>query len=176
LGTLGCDVTDLALEDCFVSHDCALGAKGLTDLMKILDQIRVMTGALAIGLSRAALEFAVDYSKQRVCFNQPIAKFQAIQHKLADAHVDCEASRALVYGTGRMIERGEPCSTQACIAKLVASEAANRIADTAGRIAAGYGYAAEFPAERFFRDARFLLIGGGTSEILRNLIAKSILE
>jgi butyryl-CoA dehydrogenase len=176
LGTLGCDINELALEDCLVDRNCQLGERGLPDMKMILDQIRVMTGALSVGLSRAALEFAVQYSKQRVCFNQPIAKFQAIQHKIAGAVVDLEASRALVYGAGRMLEAGQACFTEACVAKLFASEAANRIADAATRIAAGYGFATEFPAERFYRDARFLLIGGGTSELLLNLIAKSALD
>ena len=131
-----------------------------------------MTGALGVGLGRAALDAAARYAKDRVCFERPIAKFQAIQHHLARAAVDLEASRLLVYQAGRLVERGGPCTREAAIAKYFASESANRIADMAVRVLAGYGFAREYDVQRHFRDARFLLIGGGTPEILLNIIAK----
>ncbi|MBI2932659.1 MAG: acyl-CoA dehydrogenase family protein [Planctomycetes bacterium] len=169
VGVRADDVTELALEEC---PAVPLGDGGVSDLMQILDQVRAMTGALAVGLGRAALEDAVRYAKERVCFQKPVAAFQAIRHMLAQADVDLEASRLLVYQAGRRIERGLPSRRESAIAKLFASETANRIADTAMRVLAGYGFSMEYPAQRFFRDARFLLIGGGTSEILRDVIAR----
>ncbi|MBI2899924.1 MAG: acyl-CoA dehydrogenase family protein [Planctomycetes bacterium] len=167
------EVTDLALEEC---PAVPLGQGGVADLGKMLDQVRTMTGALSLGLGRAALDEAARYAKQRVCFEKPVAKFQAIRHMLAQSAADLEASRLLVYQAGRRIERGLKCGREAAIAKLLASETANRIADAATRVLAGYGFAMEYPAQRFFRDARFLLIGGGTSEILRDVIARDVLE
>jgi butyryl-CoA dehydrogenase len=172
LGLRAGDVTELALDGCPAAP---LGQGGAKDLMKILDQVRVMTGALSVGLGRAALDEATRYARQRVCFGKPIAQFQAIQHHLANAAVDLEASRLLVYQAGRRIERGLSCSREAAAAKLFASEAANRIADRTTRVLAGAGFAMEGAAQRYFRDARFLLIGGGTSEILRNVIARDLL-
>lgn len=173
LGVAAGDVTELALEEC---PAVPLGEGGVSDLMKILEQIRTMTGALSVGLGRAALELAGRYAKERICFGKPVAAFQAIRHLLAQGAADLEASRLLVYQAGRRIERGLPCVREAAIAKLVASETANRLADTAMRVLAGYGFAMEYPAQRFYRDARFLLIGGGTSEILRDVIARDLLE
>lgn len=172
MGLRGSETTELALDDC---PAVKLGDAGVGELSQTLDQVRTMTGALAVGVSRAALDDAVRYAGERVCFNQPIAKFQAIQHRLADAAVDLEASRLFVYQAGRMIERGHKASQAASIAKLFASEAANRIADHAARILGGYGLAMEYAAQRYLRDARFLLIGGGTSEILRNVIARELI-
>ncbi|MBI4244765.1 MAG: acyl-CoA dehydrogenase family protein [Planctomycetes bacterium] len=175
LGTLGCDITELSINDCIVQDDCMLGQGGVSDLMKILDQIRVMTGALSIGLARAALDTAIVYSKQRICFGKQISGFQAIQQKIADSYTELQAATQMVYSAGRGIEKGAKCSTDAAAAKLFASEMANKVVDHTMRILAGYGYSKEFPAERYYRDARFLLIGGGTSEILRGIIAKDIL-
>ncbi|MBI3097248.1 MAG: acyl-CoA dehydrogenase family protein [Planctomycetes bacterium] len=166
------ELTELAIEDC---AGVPLGQAGVADLGRMLDQVRTMTGALAVGLGRAALDEAIRYAKDRVCFERPIAKFQAIRHMLAQAAVDLEASRLLVIQAGRRIERGVKCGRESAIAKLFASETANRIADTATRVLAGYGFAMEYPAQRFFRDARFLLIGGGTSELLRDVIAKDVI-
>lgn len=172
LGLRAGELTELALEDC---PAIPLGQGGVADLGKMLDQVRAMTGALALGLGRAALDEAARYAKQRICFERPIAKFQAIRHMLAQSAVDLEASRLLVYQAGRRIEKGQKCVREAAIAKLFASETANRIADTATRVLAGYGFAMEYSAQRYFRDSRFLLIGGGTSELLRDVIARDVL-
>lgn len=169
LGLRGSETTELALENVSATR---LGDAGVEQLGRTLDQVRTMTGALALGVGRAALDEAIRYAGQRVCFGQPIAKFQAIQHKVAEAATDLEAARLLVYQAGRRIERGAKASFESAAAKLFASEAANRIADEASRILAGYGFAMEYPVQRYLRDARFLLIGGGTSEILKNLIAR----
>lgn len=175
LGIKASETTELVLQECRIPKEHKLGEGGIQDLMDILAEIRVMTGALSIGVARAALEEMIRYSKERICFNQPIAKFQAVQHKIADAATELEAAQLLVYNTARLIEQKIPCGKQASMAKLFASEVANKIVDTATRILAGYGFTMEFPAQRYFRDARFLLIGGGTSEILKNIIAKDVL-
>ncbi|MBI2922366.1 MAG: acyl-CoA dehydrogenase family protein [Planctomycetes bacterium] len=172
LGNRAGETTELSLDD---TPAAKLGDAGLEDLGKILDQIRVMTGALSLGLARAALDEAVRYSKERVCFGQPIAKLQALRHMIAQSWADLEASRLAVYHAARRIERAEKCGPAAAAAKLVASEMANRVADAALRVLGGAGFAMEHAAQRYFRDARFLLIGGGTSEILRNVIAKDVL-
>jgi benzylmalonyl-CoA dehydrogenase len=172
LGVRASETTELALDDC---PAVPLGDGGAADLGRILDQVRVMTGALAVGLSRAALDLAVRYARQRECFGRPIAKLQAIQHLIADSAVDLEAARLLVYQAGRRLERAVRGAGEAAIAKMFASEAANRIADRTSRVLGGYSFSTEFAAERYLRDARFLLIGGGTSEILRNVVAKEVL-
>lgn len=139
-------------------------------LKAVLSEIRVMTGALSLGVSRAALESGKAYAAQRNAFGKPIRDFQAIRHKLAEMATGLEAARSLVYRAA-----GSPGdATLAAMAKLFASETANRIADETTRIFGAYGFAMEYDAQRFFRDARFLLYGGGTSEILRDVIAAAI--
>lgn len=172
LGLRASETTELALDDC---PGAMLGECGARDLTSILSQIRVMTGALAVGLGRAAVDAAVRYAGERVCFERPIAKFQAIQHMIAEAATDVEAARTLVYDVGRQLERGTEPGARAAMAKLFASEAACRAADMATRVMAGYGFTMEYAAQRYFRDARFLLIGGGTPEILKNAVAKDLL-
>jgi butyryl-CoA dehydrogenase len=130
-----------------------------------------MTGALGLGLARAAFDASKAYAKERVAFGRPIGKFQAIQHKIADMAVDVHASKLLVYDTAARIEKGERPMKASAMAKLFATEAANRAADQATRIYASYGFAREYPVQRFYRDARFLLLGGGTSELLKNIIS-----
>jgi alkylation response protein AidB-like acyl-CoA dehydrogenase len=177
LGVRACDTGELTFDNCAIPLQNLLGVQGsgFKNLLSILSQIRVMTGALGLGLSRAALALATEYSKQRVAFERPIAKFQAIQHKIADIAADIELSRLMVYYAAWLIDKGERCTKEAAIAKLFATEAANRAADEASRIFASYGFAMEYPIQRHFRDARFLLLGGGTSEILRNIIAGEVI-
>lgn len=147
--------------------------QGITYLREILAEIRLMTAALSLGVARAAEEDAVDYARQREQFGRPIAKFQAIQLHLADNAVDLQAARRLTQWAAWYREAGNPCEDEASMAKLAASEAAHRICDRAARVAASYGFARDYPFERYMRDARFLLVGGGTSEILRVNIGRS---
>ena len=177
LGVRASDTGELTFDNCAIPLTNLLGAQGsgFKNLLSILSQIRVMTGALGLGLSRAALIAATEYSKQRVAFERPIAKFQAIQHKIADMAADIELSRLIVYYAAWLIDNGKRCTKEAAIAKLFATEAANHAADEASRIFASYGFAMEYPIQRHFRDARFLLLGGGTSEILRNIIAGEVI-
>ncbi len=148
--------------------------QGLSSLREILAEIRVMTGALALGVAQAAFEDAVDYSRERTQFGKPICRFQAIQLYLAEMRTDLQAARQLVQWAAWRSDQGMENADEAAMAKLFASEAALRICDRAARIMASYGYASEYPVERYLRDVRFTLIGGGTSEILKINVAKGL--
>ena len=148
--------------------------QGLSSLREILAEIRVMTGALAVGVARAAFEDAVDYSRERTQFGKPICRFQAIQLYLAEMRTDLQAARQLVQWAAWRSDQGMENADEAAMAKLFASEAALRICDRAARILASYGYASEYAVERYLRDVRFTLIGGGTSEILKINVAKGL--
>jgi alkylation response protein AidB-like acyl-CoA dehydrogenase len=155
---------------------CPLGepGKGATYLREILAEIRLMTAALALGAARAAHEDALLYAQQRKQFGKPIAAFQAVQIHLAENATDLEAARRLVQWTAWRSMQGMENAVEASMAKLFASEAALRICDRAARVLGSYGYAHDYPVERYLRDVRFTLIGGGTSEILKVNIAKGI--
>lgn len=177
LGARASETSEVILENVRVPAENLLsGAEGQGMLLVrgILDQIRVMTGALSIGLARAALDSALRYAQEREAFGRPIFKFQAIQHKLAEMATRLEAARSLVYRATWLIDEGEPDSKLSAMAKLFASEMANYVADETTRIFGAYGFAMEYDAQRYYRDARFLLYGGGTSEILKNLIARDL--
>jgi len=178
LGTRASETSELILENVWIPGENLLGeaeGQGMQLLRGILDQIRVMTGALSLGLGEAALDGSLRYAQQREAFGRPIVKFQAIQHKLAEMATRLEAARTLVYRAAWLIDQGTPDTKISAMAKLFASEMANFVADEATRIYGAYGYAMEFEAQRYFRDARFLLYGGGTSEILKNMIARELL-
>lgn len=149
---------------------------GMASLREILAEIRVMTGALALGVARAAMEDAVAYAKQRVQFGKSIGEFQAIQLHLAQMRTDLEAARQLVHWAARRSDEKLENADEAAMAKLFASEAALRVCDRAARILASYGYATDYDVERYLRDVRFTLIGGGTSEILMTHIARGMLK
>lgn len=159
-----------------VPATCMLGERGqgVSCLRKILAEIRVMTGALAVGVARAAFEDSLAYAKERKQFGKPIYKFQAVQAHIAEMRTDLEAARQLVHWAAWRSDQGMDNDNEASMAKLFASEAALRICDRAARIMASYGYATDYPIERYLRDVRFTLIGGGTSEILRINIARGI--
>lgn len=173
MGVRALGTAELILEDCRIPAENLLGPEGtgFRDLQGILGEIRVMMGSLSLGLGRAALDAAIKYAQERVQFERPIAKFQAISHRLADMATELEAARLLVYRAAWLLDQGTPDMKLASMAKLFASEMANRLADSASRIFASYGFAMEYDVQRYFRDARFLLLGGGTSEILRGIIA-----
>ncbi|MBI4613368.1 MAG: acyl-CoA dehydrogenase family protein [Planctomycetes bacterium] len=176
LGTRGCPASELLLEDVRVPRENLLGGPGSghRHLGALLSEIRVMTASLALGVGRAALDAALAYSGERVQFGKPIREFQAVAHRLADAATELEAARGLAYRAAWSLDQGKPDAKLAAMAKLFASEMANRAADAATRVLGSYGFAMEFGAQRHFRDARFLLYGGGTSEILRNVIAREL--
>jgi alkylation response protein AidB-like acyl-CoA dehydrogenase len=168
--------SEVFFEDCFVPEDHRLGEEGQGEsgLRAILDEVRVMTGALAIGVARAALDVALQYAAERKQFGRPINRFQAIQMKLADMGTDLEAATHLVHYAAWLKDNDKPVRREAAMTKLFASERATAICDQATRILGSYGYAKEFSAERYFRDIRFTLYGGGTNEILRLLIAREM--
>lgn len=176
LGVRAAETSEVILEQVVVPEENLLGelSTGFQNVAEILGEIRAMTGALALGLGRAALEASVRYSNEREQFGRPIAAFQAIAHKIADMATELEAARGLVYRAAWRICQGEQDLRLSSMAKLFATEAANRIADECTRIFGSYGFAMEFDAQRYYRDARFLLYGGGTSEILRTVIAREM--
>jgi alkylation response protein AidB-like acyl-CoA dehydrogenase len=151
-----------------------LGAEGqgLNNLLSILAEIRTMTAALAIGLQRAALDDSIQYAHERVQFGKPIGNYQLIQAKIANMATDLEASRLLTYRATHMIDNKLECMKEASMAKYFATEAACRGADEATRIFGAYAYSMEYAAQRYYRDNRFLLYGGGTHEILQTNIAR----
>jgi alkylation response protein AidB-like acyl-CoA dehydrogenase len=177
MGVWALPTSELSLDDCFVPDSHRLSREegdGEEHLRKTLAEIRIITGAMAVGLARAALEAALRYAAERRQFGKPINRYQAIQMKLAEMGTELEAATQLVYRAAWLRDAGRAHHKEAAMAKLFASEAAARIADQAARVFASYGYAMEYPVQRYLRDVRFTLIGGGTSEILKLIIAKEL--
>jgi butyryl-CoA dehydrogenase len=178
LGIRGAPSAQLFLADCAVGDDARLGpeGEGFKIAMRALDGGRIGIAAQALGIARAALEDAVRYARERKTFGQPIAEHQAIQFKLADMRTEIEAARMLLWRAAVKKDAGAAYSTEAAMAKLFASEVANRAAKEAVQIFGGYGYLRDFPAERHFRDAKITEIYEGTSEIQRLVIASALLK
>jgi butyryl-CoA dehydrogenase len=176
LGTRGSETSEVVLDGVCLPPDHRLGTAGtgFRHLTTALGEIRAMTGALGLGLGQAALDAARRYALERVQFGRPIGQFQAIAHKLAAMATQLEAARWLVYRAAWQVTTGQPDIQLAAMAKVFATEAANKLADEATRIFGSYGFAMEYDAQRFFRDARFLLYGAGTTEILLGLIARQM--
>ncbi len=176
MGVRALPTSELALNNCFVPDSHCLGAvgEGVKHLRKLLAEIRIITGAMAVGGGCGALDEAVRYAGERKQFGKPINRFQAIQLKLAEMATDLEAARQLVHYAAWLKQHNKPCHQQAAMAKLFASEAAAMVCDKAARVLASYGFAMEYPMQRYLRDIRFTLIGGGTSEILKLIIAKEL--
>jgi alkylation response protein AidB-like acyl-CoA dehydrogenase len=176
MGVRASETSELILDTVRVPAANLLGqpGTGFKSLGAILAEIRAMTGALALGLAQAALEASIRYAHERVQFGKPIAAYQAIAHKVAEMGTQLEAARGLVQRAAWQIDAGQPDMKLAAMAKLFATEMANKAADECTRIFGSYGLAMEYEAQRYFRDARFLLYGGGTSEILRGIIAKEL--
>ena len=178
MGLRGSVTSQLFFEDCRVPKENILGkpGEGFKQFLTVLDGGRISIGAMALGLAQAALESAVAYSKQRVQFGQPIAGFEAIQWMLADMATEIEAARLLVYRAAWLKDRGVRFTREAAMAKLYASEAAERAAFKALQIHGGYGYTKDYDVERIYRDQRLCTIGEGTSEILRLVISRQVLQ
>lgn len=176
LGVRASETTELSFDDCRIPVENRLGeeGQGVTYLQAILGEIRVMTAALGLGIARAAFQEGLRYAQERMAFGKPIGKFQLIAAKLADMATELEAARLLTYYAAWLVDQGLPHGKEVSMAKLYATEMANRAADEVCRIFASYGFAMEYAAQRYFRDARFLLSGGGTSELLKVLIAKEL--
>lgn len=170
--------TDIVLEECQVPAENLLGdeGKGAAIALHCLDGSRIGIAAQAVGLSSQALEEAARYAKQREAFDKKISEFQAIQFMLADMSTITEAARWLTYKAADLRDKGKPYGKAAAMAKLFASEAANKIAYQALQIHGGYGYSKEFFVEQIYRDARVLSIYEGTSEIQRLVISRYLLK
>jgi alkylation response protein AidB-like acyl-CoA dehydrogenase len=177
LGLNSSVTNDIVVEGVHVDRDRLLHeeGKGFRVAMSTLDGGRIGIAAQALGIAQAAYDVAREYAKERHAFGQPIAHFQAIQHKLADMSMEIDAARLLVYRAAWLKERGEPHTEAGAKAKLFASEMARRQSSEAIQILGGYGYTKEFPVERYYRDAKITEIYEGTSEIQRLVIARSIL-
>lgn len=174
LGNHSSETGEVHLENCVVSEKNLIGGKkgGFLKLMGSLEEGRILHAARSVGLAQAALEAAMNYSKERVQFGRPISKFQAIRHRLSDMAVSVDAARLLTYRAASFYDRGRSVSKEAAFAKLFASEMVVKVTGEALHIFGGYGYIKEYPVERYLRDAQILTIGEGTSEIQRSIIAK----
>jgi butyryl-CoA dehydrogenase len=150
--------------------------RGLSQTLTVLDGGRIGIGALSVGLAQAAFEEAIQYAKQREAFGKPLAEHQAIQWMLADAATEIQIARLMVYFAAWRKEKGKRFSKEAAMAKLFATEMAERVCRNAIQVHGGYGYSREYPVERIYRDARLMTIGEGTSEIQRLVISRLILD
>ena len=178
LGDKGCPTAELRFDSMRIPESRRLGEEGdgLVQALKTLNGGRITIAARSVGIAQAALEEALEYAQQREQFDQPIANFQAIQHKLADMDTKTQAARLLMHQAADKKLRGEDYIKEAAQAKLYASEVSREVANEGIQIHGGYGYVKDFPAERFLRDAKINEIYEGTSEILRNTIADQLLE
>ena len=178
LGDKGCPTAELRFDDCFVPEDRLLGEEGdgFVQALKTLNGGRITIAARSVGIAQAALDAALRYSQDREQFDQPISGFQSIQHKLADMDTKTRAARLLMHDAADRKIRGERYIKEAAQAKLFASEVSREVANEGIQIHGGYGYTKDFPAERYYRDAKLNEIYEGTSEILRNTIANDLLD
>lgn len=149
--------------------------RGLQQTLATLDAGRISIGAISVGLAQSAMEAAVDYARQRKAFGQPIAEFQAIQFKLSNMATEIELARTMLHKTAWLKDQGRPYNKEAAMAKLYATEMAERACYDAIQIHGGFGYSSEYHVERMYRDARLMTIGEGTSEIQRLVIARHVL-
>lgn len=178
LGMRASETASVVFEDCSVPEQNLLGneGEGFLQAMQILDGGRISIAALSVGIAQGAYESAVKYAKERHQFGKPIAEFQAIQFKLADMATQIECARLLTQQAAALKDAGAKVSQKSAMAKLYASETAVRVAEEAIQIHGGYGYTKDYPAEKYWRDAKLCTIGEGTSEIQRLVIAKSLLK
>lgn len=178
MGLRGSDTVDLIFEDCRVPAKDMLGEEG--DGFKIamtgLDGGRIGISAQSVGVAQAALDAAVQYTKEREQFGQSISRFQGLRWMVADMATNIEAARQLMLSASAMKDRGENYTAQASMAKLFSSEMVNRVTATALQLHGGYGYIKEYPVERYYRDARVFTIYEGTSEIQRIVISNHVFK
>ena len=177
MGIRGSQTGELVFEDCEIPAENMLGQEGTGFKLALstLDRTRPGVAAQALGIAQGALDFAVQYAKQRVQFGQPIIANQAIQFMLADMDIKVEAARQLIYHVGEMIDSGETSfGRESAIAKTFASDAAIEVTNDAIQVLGGYGYMKEFPVERMMRDAKITQIYEGTNQIQRMVIARAL--
>ncbi|HEX5440529.1 MAG TPA: acyl-CoA dehydrogenase family protein [Ktedonobacterales bacterium] len=179
MGIRGSQTGELVFEDCEIPADNLLGkeGEGFKIALATLDRTRPGIAAQALGIAQGALDFAVEYAKQRVQFGKPIWDNQAIQFMLADMDIQVEAARQLVYHVGELMDAGSPrFSRESAIAKTYASDAAISVTNDAVQVLGGYGYMKEFPVERMMRDAKITQIYEGTNQIQRMVIARALAQ
>jgi len=176
LGLRSCDTAPLYLQDVFLGPEALVGeeGRGYEQALDILDSGRIGIAALAVGVGQAALDRSLAYARNRTAFGQSLSRFQAIRFKLADMATELELARTAYLRAAWLKDQGRPYRREAAMAKLFASEAATRAANTAIQIHGGLGYTREGVVERYWRDVRLMEIGEGTSEILRLVIAREI--
>jgi len=178
MGLKGSPTNPVTYEAVRVPGDYLLGTEGhgLRQALIVLDGGRISIGAISVGLAQSAFEAAIRYARERQAFGQPIAEFQAIQWMLADAATEIQSARLMIYYAAWLKEQGRSFTKQAAMAKLFATEMAERVCRNAIQIHGGYGYSREYPVELTYRDARLMTIGEGTSEIQRLVIARRVLQ
>ena len=179
LGYKGVESCELAFDDYYAPADALLGGepgRGFAQMMKGLETGRIQVASRALGVARAAFDDALRYSQQRETFGQPIWKHQAIGGYLADMATKVTAARQLILHAAERFDSGQRCDMEAGMAKLFASEIAMQVALDAVRIHGGYGYSTEYDVERYFRDAPLMIVGEGTNEIQRNVIAAQLVK
>ncbi len=179
LGARGPVTGELVFEDVFVPDENFLGeeeGKGVVYLGEILNEVRCMTGAMALGIARTAFADGLEYARKREAFGKPIGEYQLIRAKFAEMATEMEAARLLVYYAAWMIGEGLNPRKEAAMAKMFATETCLKVVDEVTRIYGGNGFATEYGPQRYFRDARFLLYGGGTHEVLKNFIGREIVK
>jgi alkylation response protein AidB-like acyl-CoA dehydrogenase len=178
MGWCGSDTRSVFFKDMHIPKSAVLGnpSKGFKQFLKTLTGGRITIGALGIGTAQGAFSRALAYSKEREAFGKPIYKFQGVSFKLSDMATQIEAARHLVYYAAWKKDQGLPVIKEAAMAKLFSSETAMMVTTEAIQVLGGYGYIKEYDVERFFRDAKILEIGEGTSEIQRMIIAKELIN
>lgn len=178
LGMRASETAELIFTDCRVHKSQRMGEEGdgFIQAMKVLDGGRISIASLSLGIAMGAFEAALKYSKERHQFNQPISAFQGIAFKLAEMATKIEAAKLLTYRAGDLKNKGLEVSKESAMAKLFASETAVDVANDCVQIFGGYGYTKDFPAEKYYRDAKLCTIGEGTSEIQKLVISRAILK
>jgi short/branched chain acyl-CoA dehydrogenase len=176
MGWHASDTRELSFRDCAVPEGNLLGPRGqgFNQFLEILDGGRISVAAMAVGLAQGAYDLAAAYAKEREQFGRPIAKFQAVQFRLADMATEIEAARNLVYKAACLKDQGRPFGREAAIAKLYSGEMSNRVVNWALQVHGGYGYMDEFAISRLYRDQKILEIGEGTNEVQRMVIARHL--
>ncbi|UCH64515.1 MAG: acyl-CoA dehydrogenase family protein [Ignavibacterium sp.] len=178
LGMRSCETSQLAFENCKVPAANLIGEEGMGFIqsLQILDGGRISIASLSVGLAQGCLDESVKYANEREQFGKPLSKFQATQFKFADMQTNIEAARMLTLRAAYMNDQGMPNKKEAAIAKLFASEIAEKAASEAVQIHGGYGFIKDYPVEKYYRDVKLLTIGEGTSEIQRIVIARDLLS
>jgi short/branched chain acyl-CoA dehydrogenase len=176
MGWHASDTRELSFRDCAVPEGNLLGPRGqgFNQFLEILDGGRISVAAMAVGLGQGAYDLAAAYAKEREQFGRPIARFQAVQFRLADMATEIEAARNLVYKAAWVKDQGRPFGREAAIAKLYSGEMSNRVVNWALQVHGGYGYMDEFAISRLYRDQKILEIGEGTNEVQRMVIARHL--